>query len=69
MVDDNSPDDTKSVVIQMQNLFGSKKIKLHSRPGKLGLGTALKEGCELCLGEYIITMDADFSHHVIENLI
>jgi dolichol-phosphate mannosyltransferase len=48
----------------MQNLFGSKKIKLLSRPGKLGLGSALIDGCEMCTGEFVIVMDADFSHHV-----
>ena len=48
----------------MKNLFGSDKIKLLSRLGKLGLGSAYIDGSKLCQGEFIIIMDADFSHHV-----
>jgi dolichol-phosphate mannosyltransferase len=49
----------------MISIFGKEKIKLLSRGGKLGLGTAYMEGSKLCNGEFIIIMDADFSHHVI----
>lgn len=48
----------------MQELYGKNKIKLLLRSGKLGLGSAYIEGSELCQGEFIIIMDADFSHHV-----
>ena len=34
------------------------------RAGKLGLGTAYVDGLKLCTGDFIILMDADFSHHV-----
>ncbi len=48
----------------MQNFYGEDKIKLLIRPGKMGLGSAYIDGCELCSGEFIFIMDADFSHHV-----
>jgi dolichol-phosphate mannosyltransferase len=48
----------------MIKLFGEKKIKLLKRPGKLGLGTAYRDGSHLCTGNFIFIMDADFSHHV-----
>jgi dolichol-phosphate mannosyltransferase len=36
---------------------------LLQRPGKLGLGTAYKDGLKLASGDFIINMDADLSHH------
>ena len=47
----------------MQKLFGENKIKILTRAGKLGLGTAYLDGCKLCTGDFIFIMDADFSHH------
>lgn len=38
-------------------------IKILAREGKLGLGSAYKDGLKLCNGEYVILMDADMSHH------
>lgn len=39
IVDDNSPDGTFEVAKRLQSHFGSSKIILAPRPGKLGLGT------------------------------
>ena len=36
IIDDNSPDKTIDCVLEMQKLFGEKKIKILKRPGKLG---------------------------------
>lgn len=47
----------------MQKVFGKEKIKLFTRPGKLGLGSAYLDGATLCTGEFVFIMDADFSHH------
>lgn len=33
------------------------------RAGKLGLGSAYRDGLKKCTGNWIILMDADFSHH------
>ncbi len=38
IVDDNSPDNTASIVKELQS--SSKNLHLIERPGKLGLGTA-----------------------------
>jgi len=63
IVDDNSPDGTQEVVHDLQKVYGSDKIKLHPRPGKLGLGSAYIDGIADCTGDFIILMDADLSHH------
>jgi dolichol-phosphate mannosyltransferase len=62
IIDDNSPDGTQDVVAQLQKIYPGK-IKLHARPGKLGLGSAYIDGLGQCTGEYVILMDADLSHH------
>ena len=62
-MDDNSPDGTQQVVAELQRIYGTDKIKLHARPGKLGLGSAYIDGLGKCTGEFVILMDADLSHH------
>ena len=62
IVDDNSPDGTQKVVAELQKIYPNK-IKLHARPGKLGLGSAYIDGMNYCTGKFIILMDADLSHH------
>lgn len=63
VIDDNSPDGTAGLVKQMQT--GNKRLFLHQRPGKMGLGTAYIEGFRYALEhryDRIIEMDADYSH-------
>ena len=66
IVDDNSPDGTAAIVEAM--MAGCpERIHLLKRAGKLGLGTAYIAGFKWALDrhyEYIIEMDADFSHPV-----
>ena len=65
IVDDNSPDGTSEEVIKFQKKY--KDIFLISRESKQGLGTAYIKGFEWALKldyDYIIQMDADFSHKV-----
>ena len=64
-MDDNSPDGTQEVIKDLQKIYGNDKIKLHARPGKLGLGSAVIDGLRDCSGDFIILMDADLSHHVL----
>jgi dolichol-phosphate mannosyltransferase len=64
VVDDHSPDGTGEVVDQ----WASREQRVHAihRSAKLGLGTAYIAGFTYALAhdaEYILTMDADFSHH------
>ena len=65
VVDDNSPDGTASIVENLMTEF-PKQIFIEKRKGKNGLGTAYIHGFKWALTkkyEYIIEMDADFSHN------
>lgn len=64
IIDDNSPDGTAAIVERMQKQWDGR-LHLLKRSGKLGLGTAYIMGLKWCLNagyEFIIEMDADFSH-------
>ncbi|KAG8632138.1 hypothetical protein KVT40_001278 [Elsinoe batatas] len=63
IVDDASPDGTQEVARQLINAYSASKVKLQPRAGKLGLGTAYVHGLQYATGNYVIIMDADFSHH------
>jgi dolichol-phosphate mannosyltransferase len=63
VVDDNSPDGTAEVAKKIQSSYGSNRLKLVCRSGKLGLGTAYVAGLQASRGHRIILMDADLSHH------
>lgn len=63
IVDDNSPDGTLQVAQAIQKSFGSDRVTIVSRKGKLGLGTAYKAGLQKARGDRIVLMDADMSHH------
>ena len=63
VVDDGSPDGTLAVAEQLQKLYTSKRIVLKPRAGKLGLGTAYVHGLKYATGNFVVIMDADFSHH------
>jgi dolichol-phosphate mannosyltransferase len=63
VVDDNSPDGTGEIVDKMVDC--NSRIHVIHRAGKLGLGSAYREGFRFALdagAEYIVEMDADFSH-------
>ena len=63
VVDDNSPDDTGLLVDSLA--VADSRIHVLHRSGKLGLGSAYREGFRYALergAEYIVEMDADFSH-------
>jgi len=62
-VDDNSPDGTGELIAQMAER--NPRIHLLRRAGKLGLGTAYRDGFKWALErdyELVFEMDADFSH-------
>ena len=63
IIDDASPDNTLQIARQLQTLYTPKHILLRPRAGKLGLGTAYAHGLKSATGDFIIIMDADFSHH------
>lgn len=65
IVDDNSPDGTAKIIESLQAEFPNH-LHIEKRTGKNGLGTAYIHGFKWALArdyEYIIEMDADFSHN------
>lgn len=67
VVDDNSPDGTGDIVASLS--AADARTHLVRRAGKLGLGTAYRDGFRWALDrdyEYVMEMDADFSHDPAE---
>lgn len=65
IVDDNSPDGTAEIVRSLIPEF-TGRLHMIEREGKLGLGTAYLAGFTWGLEQgydYLIEMDADFSHN------
>lgn len=64
IVDDNSPDGTGDIAERLAHRLPGRVSVLH-REGKLGLGTAYRDGFRVALergADYLVQMDADFSH-------
>ena len=64
VVDDNSPDGTAAIVSNLINEFPAK-LFIENRAEKNGIGTAYIHGFKWAIDkkyDYIIEMDADFSH-------
>lgn len=64
VVDDNSPDGTGKIVEQIE--INNSRVHLIKRSGKMGLGTAYVAGFKYAIEknfDYVIEMDADFSHN------
>tara|TARA_R110000787_G_scaffold25308_7_gene71165 strand:- start:6012 stop:6728 length:717 start_codon:yes stop_codon:yes gene_type:complete len=65
VVDDNSPDGTANIVEDLMTRY-PKDLFIEKRKGKNGLGTAYIHGFKWAIDkkyDYIIEMDADFSHN------
>jgi dolichol-phosphate mannosyltransferase len=63
VVDDNSPDGTGALADQLA--ADTDRVSVLHRAGKLGLGSAYREGFRLALdmgADFVVQMDADFSH-------
>jgi len=66
VIDDNSPDHTADEVRKLQDKTAN--LLLLERPQKAGLGSAITDGFRTYLAmehppEYVVTMDADYSHN------
>jgi dolichol-phosphate mannosyltransferase len=67
VVDDASPDGTGDIADELARQT-SGRVSVLRRPGKLGLGSAYREGFTYALGagyDSIFQMDADFSHNPV----
>ncbi len=64
VLDDNSPDNTASVVKNLQSKYSN--LYLHQRVGERGFGKSYIDGFKKVLNnpkyQHIVMMDADFSH-------
>jgi dolichol-phosphate mannosyltransferase len=63
IVDDNSPDGTGAIANALSR--ESRRVRVLHRHGKAGLGAAYLAGFDYALAhgyEYVVEMDADFSH-------
>jgi len=66
VIDDGSPDGTANIVKKMIGEEFQNRLFIEERTGKLGLGTAYIHGFKWALAreyEYVLEMDADFSHN------
>jgi dolichol-phosphate mannosyltransferase len=65
VVDDNSPDGTAEIVQELGRRWAN--LAVLRRPGKSGIGSAIRDGLRLALSHsdcrYIVTLDADFTHN------
>ena len=64
IVDDNSPDGTGRLADDLA--ARERRLRVHHRPGKQGLGKAYVDGFRVALdagAARIVQMDADWSHH------
>jgi dolichol-phosphate mannosyltransferase len=66
VIDDSSPDGTAEIVKKMQGTYPSLLLLIRSQKG--GLGTAITDGFRTFLTletvpEFVVTMDADYSHN------
>jgi dolichol-phosphate mannosyltransferase len=64
VIDDNSPDGTGELADRLG--VDDPHVRVMHRAGKLGLGTAILAAMRYAMDEgydYLVNMDADFSHH------
>jgi dolichol-phosphate mannosyltransferase len=67
IVDDNSPDGTGACAAKLSERW---PVRVVHRPAKMGLGSAVLDGCAIAGSDVIGVMDADFSHppHLLPSL-
>jgi len=60
VVDDGSPDGTADAAEELNKIYGN--IKVHRRPGKMGLASAIMDGISLAKSDVVAVIDADLQH-------
>ena len=66
VVDDNSPDHTANVVLELNDKYGN--IRLDRRTVKSGIGAALRHGYNYATGTFILSSDSDLSFSTADML-
>ncbi len=61
LIDDNSPDGTGPRALDLGRSCGLT-LKVVTRDGKKGIGSAVAEGVRASVGQFLCVMDADLSH-------
>ena len=64
VVDDNSPDNTKSIVESMQRDKLFSELNILVREEDHGLSKSINDGFKIAKGEYIFVTDADLQHDI-----
>ena len=65
VVDDNSPDGTGEIALELATRYGGARMSVLHRPGKQGLGRAYVDGMTHAVqaaAEFVVQMDSDLSH-------
>eukprot|EP01069_Polyplicarium_translucidae_P012915 Polyplicarium_translucidae@DN642_c0_g1_i1.p1 len=63
VVGDSSPDGTGDVFQALEAVYPEENLVLLRRPGKLGLGSAYRDGLKRARGRFVFLLDADLSHN------
>lgn len=64
MVDDNSTEDTKQIISELQAGLSDDFLRFHVRVAEKGLSSAVLKGFSIARGHNLICMDADGQHPV-----
>jgi len=60
VVDDGSPDGTADAAEELNKIYGN--VRVHRRPGKMGLASAIMDGINLARSDVVAAIDADLQH-------
>jgi len=60
VVDDGSPDGTADAAEELNKIYGN--VRVHRRPGKMGLASAIMDGINLAKSDVVAVIDADLQH-------
>ncbi|KDO20671.1 hypothetical protein SPRG_13423 [Saprolegnia parasitica CBS 223.65] len=63
IVEDNSDDGSLQVAQKLQGIYGSSRLVIVARKGRLGLFSALVDGLLKATGDYIVVLPANFTQH------
>ncbi|EQC36478.1 hypothetical protein SDRG_05932 [Saprolegnia diclina VS20] len=63
IVEDNSDDGSLQVAQKLQGIYGSSRLVIVARKGRLGLYSALIDGLLKATGDYIVVLPANLTQH------